>query len=201
MSEIINDWEQFCEGRKSYDKSHFYTLFWEGIILNDLETKFKYFPKSITLVERVSEYLFGKREDVLPESSVRDVLINLAVRDIEERKSIIDSDSSLFNSIQNLEIKFTEDYESVLSLKAKSPDIDFFDAVNDVLSECWIIEDKKAFALYEAFYGLTKDYEMVWYLFSPLFKTNVDWSYYYRLTTLGGIYSIANKQLFISKKA
>lgn len=201
MNEIIQDWEQFCEGRKSFDKSHFYTLFWEGITRSDLEGIFKYFPRSNELVERLSEYLFGKREKAIDKCSLEAVLVELAIKDIEEKKSILDSNCSLLSLLQELKVEFVDDFNNVAIRKTEPPYIVFFDSINDVFSDCWTIEDKKAFALYDALYGLTKDYEMVWYLFSPLFKINLDLSYYYRLTTLRGIYTITNNQILVSKKS
>lgn len=201
MNQIVNDWEKFCEGRESFDKSHFYTLFWEGITRSDLDLIFKYFPKSHELVERTNDYLFGKREEVSNETTISEASIKLAIHDINEKKSIIGSNSHLLRVTQQFKVEFIEDFESISRLKTLPPNIEFFDAINDVLSENWIIEDRKAFALHEAFYGLTNDYEMVWYLFSPLYKTNVDFSNYYKLTVLGGIYAITDNQILVSQRS
>lgn len=199
MNEIINDWINFCEGREKFDKSHFYTLFWEGITQTDLEHIFKYFPHSIALINQTRDYLFGKKEEIL-ESAIKDVLINLVIKDLNQKKSVINENSDLVDLLERLEIEFTHDYNKVIQLKNSSPYIDFFDSLNDKLSDNWIIEDKKAFALYEAFYGLTKNYEMVWYLFNPLFKIEINCEFYYKLSTLGGVYSFSNDKVLVSKR-
>ncbi len=199
MNEIIADWINFCEGREKFDKSHFYTLFWEGITQNNLEDIFKYFPHSIELMNRTKDYLFGTKEKI-SESVINDVLIDLAIKDLNQKKSIINHNSELVELIELLKVEFTQDFKQVLQLKRRSPNVDFFDAINDKLSDNWIIEDKKAFALYEAFYGLTKNYEMVLYLFNPLFKIQIDCGFYFKLSTLGGVYSFSNDKILVSKK-
>ena len=199
MNELLNDWKEFCEGRKNFDKSHFFALFWEGINQKDLENVFKYFPNSIELTDRTKEYLFGTKENI-SESVIKNILISLVIKDLNQKKTIINENSDLLELIETLDVEFIQDFKKVLLLKNTSPYIDFFDTINDKLSDNWIIEDKKTFALYEAFYGLTKNYEMVWYLFNPLFKINFNCEYYFKLSTLGGVYSFSNNKILVSKR-
>ena len=199
MNKIINDWINFCEDREKFDKSHFYTLFWEGITQNDLEYIFKYFPHSLELNSRTKEYLFGTKEKVT-ELVINEVLIDLAIKDLNQKISILIDNPELVELIGHLKVEFIQDSNYVIQLKNNSPFIDFFDAVNDNLSDNWILEDKKTFALYEAFYGLTKNYETVWYLFNPLFKIKINCEFYYKLSTLGGIYSFSDDKILVSKR-
>lgn len=199
MNDIVNDWINFCEGRERFDKSHFYTLFWEGITQTDLENIFKYFPQSMALINQITDYLFGKKEEI-SDLTMKDTLIDLVIKDLNQKKPVIIENSDIVCLLDHLEIEFTHDFNKVLQLKNSSPYIDFFDSLNDKLSDNWIIEDKKAFALYEAFYGLTKNYEMVWYLFNPLFKIEINCEFYYKLSTLGGVYSFSNDKILVSKR-
>jgi hypothetical protein len=198
MNELLRDWKDFCEGRKRFDKCHFYTLFWEEIGPDGIADIFQYFPHSTELADRTKEYLFGKRERI-SESTLKDFLVGLVVRDLDQKKAVIGENSNLIGLLERLEIEFIQDSEKVIELKARSPYVDFYDAINDKLSD-WIVEDGKAFALYEAFYGLTKNYEMVWHLFGPLFRVRLDSEAYYRLSIHGGVYSFSNDKILVSKR-
>lgn len=197
---IIIDWCQFCEGKNSFDKSHFYTLFWEDISQNDLKEIFKYFPNPDRLFLFTNEYLFGKTRRV-SESVINKMLIELALGDLNEKKNLIDSNSNLSSMLNDIKVEFINDNLFVETSRNNIPYVDFFDAISDKLMDSWIIEDKKTFALYEAFYGLTKNYEMVWYLFKPLLSIDINLEYYFQFTSLGGIYSFIENKLIVSKKA
>lgn len=196
MNNIITDWCAFCEGRKSFDKSHFHVLFWEDISANELHEIFKYFPNSEILFELTHDYLFGITN---PISNPSNVLIDLAFRDIQEKRKLISEDLGLDVINENMMVEFVDDFQSVEKLKTKEPYISFFDAINDKFLDSWILEDKKAFALHEAFYGLTKYYEMVWYLFKPLTNIKVSLKYYYELTKLRGVYAFRANKLIVSQ--
>lgn len=197
MNNVISDWCAFCEGRKSFDKSHFHTLFWEDISLNDLRQIFKYFPNSEELFSLTHDYLFGTTDAI--SNSVPKVLIDLAFKDILEKRKLIGEGFGLTGANGNMTADFIEDFKHVEKLKTKEPYLSFFDAINDKFLDSWILEDKKTFALHEAFYGLTKYYEMVWYLFKPLTNIKVDFKYYYELTKLRGVYAFLGDKLIVSQ--
>jgi hypothetical protein len=102
--------------------------------------------------------------------------------------------------VDSIKVEFIDDDVLVQNLCGKYPYLDFYDAISDILHDSWIIEDKKAYALYEAFYGLTKSYEIVWCLFSPLFSTSISFQNYIPFTSLGGVYSFLDDKLLIAKK-
>jgi hypothetical protein len=90
MKAIVIDWCHFCEGLKTFDKSHFYALFWEDneedkITANELVEIFKYFPNSKELYNLMKDYLFGKRQK---QNITNDLLIELAKKDIYEKISM-----------------------------------------------------------------------------------------------------------------
>jgi hypothetical protein len=199
MKEIISDWCEFCEGRKAFDKSHFYTLFWEDITQSDLRIIFKYFPKADKLFELTYDYLFGETQRV-PEALLNETLIELALNDINQKKYLLHTNSDLFRMVDSIKVEFVDDDILVQNLSKKSPYLDFFDAISDTLLDSWIVEDKKTYALYEAFYGLTKSYEIVWGLFSPLFSMNISFQYYIQFTSFGGVYCFLDNKLLVSKK-
>mgnify|MGYP000897659961 CR=1 FL=1 len=199
MNELLKDWMAFCEGKEKFDKSHFYTLFYEDIGENMLVEIFKYFPNADKLVAITTDYLFGKTEKV-EEDKIENTLIELSVKDIAEKKKLLANTPILQHTIEKAVAEFTPDCKMVEKLRSAPPYSDFFDAIRDELSDRWIIEDKKAFALHEAFYGLTTSYELVWYLFSPLFSVSVNFEYYNKFTALGGVYSFSQSTLLVSRR-
>lgn len=198
MKDIVKDWCEFCEGAKTYDKSYFYTLFWQDqsddkISKDELYEIFKYFPNSNELLELMTNYLF--KNDKAQDLSTS-FLIQLVKNDINEKISL----SNNLKYIKNYSIEFVDDYNFVKSKINSEEYYNFYDEVSDILADAWIIEDKKTFALYEAFYGLTKSYEIVWYLFSPLMSKRINYKNYIDIISSGAIYTIYNNKILVSKE-
>jgi hypothetical protein len=198
MKAIIIDWCNFCEGKIAFDKSHFYTLFWENneqdkITRSDLVEIFKYFPKSKELFNLMESYLFDKSEK---RNTTNDYLIELAKKDIYQKISL----SKKLDHFKSYPIHFINDFKVVEELKNHEDYFSFYDEVSDMISDKWLLEDKKTFALQEAFYGLAKNYEIVWYLFSPLINVRINFEYFFEFTCLGGVYSIHDNKIIISRR-
>lgn len=200
MIDIIEDWVDFCENKREFDKSHFYTLFWEDIDDKKIKKIFKNFPKSDLLYEKVRDYMFGNKFDFfkLLNRDIKEVSVELALADISEKKKLLIGNEKLLNLLNRIEVEFIPDFDFVLQLKAYEPYTELFDEIEFQLTEKWILNDKKANALYEALYGLSKSYEMTWYLFAPLIDTNVNFKYYFDLTRFGGAYSFKGNKLLVS---
>lgn len=197
MNETIKDWILFCEGTKKFDSFYFHTLFWEDITPNNLISIFKYFPNSEELFNLTNDYLFGEYQK---SNVTTKLLIDLAISDLEEKKKLISSDMKLMNLLSNLIVEFVSDYKIVEKSQSEIFYSNFQSTISDILFDNWVSEDKKMYALYEAFYGLTKDYQIVWHLFSPLLKVNVDFENYIKLFCAGGIYSISDNKLIVAKR-
>lgn len=197
MKSIITDWCNFCEGRALFDKDHFHTLFWEDnkndkITKDELILIFKYFPNSKELFNLMNDYLFNK---TLLKNATNETLIELVKKDINQKKLL----STKLQNIDNYPIEYIANFNLVEQYKNCCEYLEYYDEISDIIADNWIIEDKKTFALYESFYGLVKDYEIVWYLFSPLINTKINFKYYFDFTSLGGIHSINNKKILVSK--
>jgi hypothetical protein len=198
MKNIVKDWCKFCEGEKKYDKSYFYTLFWQDqtdlkITKDELYEIFKYFSNSNELLELMSNYLY---DNYIIENKSTSYLIQLVRNEIDEKTSL----SNNLDYIKNYPIEFVDDYNFVKSKVDSEEYYKYYDEISDILADSWIIEDKKAFALYEALYGLTKSYEIVWYLFSPLISIKINYKYYIDIYMLGGVYTIYNSKILVSKE-
>lgn len=189
MRQILKDWCNYCEGKEDFDKSHFYTLFWddseeEKLTENDIDIIFSYFNEKEKLIEIMRDYLFPNKSN---QKFINNVIL-LIQKDIEEKIRL----SEKLNFISSYKISLSK-IENVEKSRNEIEFLSYFDEISDVVLNNWKVEDKKANALYEALYGLTYDYEMVWYLFSPLLNLNIDFKYYYELKKQGIVYSIKNK--------
>jgi hypothetical protein len=45
------------------------------------------------------------------------------------------------------------------------------------------------------------DYEMAWYPFDPLFRIHLNCEFYYRLSTLGGVYASSKSKVLVSRRS
>ena len=198
MRQIIKDWCNFCEGRNDFDESHFYTLFWddsedEKLTMVDLQIIFSYFLEKDKLFEILNNYLFDTGEKI---DASKEDLIFLAREDVREKAKLSEELYYLFTK----SVIFDEDFQKVEASRDESEYLKFNDEVSDVLFESWKLEDGKAYALYEALYGLTKDYKMVWYLFSPLLDVDINFDNYFKMKINNGIYSITNNKIVVSRE-
>lgn len=195
MRQILKDWCNYCEDKKDFDKSHFYTLFWddsekEKLTPNDLNIIFSYFNEKEKLIEIMNNYLFLSENNKIKEDNE----IFLIKNDIKEKIKL----SKVLDFISSYKISVS-DLEKVEESRNELEFLNFYDEISDIVLDNWKIEDKKTNALYEALYGLTYDYELVWYLFSPLLNLNITFENYYLLKKIGITYSIFNKEIIYSK--
>ncbi len=195
MRQILKDWCNYCEDKKDFDKSHFYTLFWddsekEKLTPNDLNIIFSYFNEKEKLIEIMNNYLFLSENNKITEDNE----IFLIKNDIKEKIKL----SKVLDFISSYKISVS-DLEKVEESRNELEFLNFYDEISDIVLDNWKIEDKKTNALYEALYGLTYDYELVWYLFSPLLNLNITFENYYLLKKIGITYSIFNKEIIYSK--
>ena len=194
---IINDWIIFCEGSSDFDRYHFHSLFLENPVVEDLKIIFSYFPKSDELTSLTQNYLFTDK--LIGDRYLKNDLMDLALKDINQKKTLI-KDERLMKLVDRLNVEFVSDIDLVISTRRNSPFIDFFNGVSDRFMNDWIIEDRKAHALLEAFYGLTNSYEMAWYLFQPLTNVKINLNYYYDLTDLGGVYTFYGNKILVARE-
>jgi hypothetical protein len=210
MSNLLDDWQDFCEGRKDFDMSHFYTLFHaDPTILSNEQLKiiFSYFPKSDELLYRM-ENIFNERfssdTDQNPENNIglSDAqLKELVLNDIKEKRIICETkkDAELCEIIAGVEPVIVTDIQKIKALQqCDGPDAWMKELVDDHLRSARITNDKKVISLFEAFYGLTTNYQLVWYAGLPLINDNYDPSYYFELWKFDCDYVLTKDELLIA---
>ena len=210
MGNLLNDWQGFCEARKSFDVDHFYTLFHaDSSVLTDEQLKaiFVYFPHSEELASRMAGILkvkFSIREGNDYGSSCaenKDKLISFAVADLMQKRVICDKlgNAELCNIIDRVSPVYSDNIdEGHKLLQVDGPNAWLSELVGDYIQSN-VPTDKKVLALFEAFYGLTTDYDLVWYAVRPLIDCDdINLDNYFYLWELGGEYVLTDDNLIVS---
>jgi len=117
MNLDTSDWIDFCEGKRGFDKSHFYTLlakvdYSKPIEDEDFKNLFKFFPSEAEELELRLRNCFSTSSDLdMNENLIKNYLISNVQKDIKSKGLIIEDD---YNK-QNLkrEIKYIEDYSAI----------------------------------------------------------------------------------------
>lgn len=194
MRQIVNDWGSFCEGKKSFEDSYFYTLFMDELSNDEIEYIYKYFPNSERLVNRMRQYLFDESLAV-NENEKKQVLGRLIELDFEDRKPILELLPSFSNFNSSPRFVYTEDVEYVSNLVLEDVWIQDF---QDFLRDQIIIDDDKVWELKSALYGLTYDFDYQLFLFQPLLNTNYTMENIFKFKKLGGVYAITDNEIVYS---
>ena len=201
MSNLITDWQAFCEGRKAFDKSHFYTLFMDNLSDNDLDIIFSYLPNTAGLISRLKNALDKKRYIKLNLENRKKRLIELVYLDLQQKKTLLQEagQDEIVSIIENAKYHFIENTDSALEYKINN-DIHFelFDTVAFDISQNRISNEDKIYAIFEAFYGLVEMYEVVWYLGAPLVNTSINFDYYFELWAMGGDYALTKEGVIVT---
>lgn len=201
MSLELEDWIDFNKGIKEFDKSHFYTLLMDNddgisITEDEINLVFSFFPNSHELSNRLKSYYsnvdFRKSIHDLPK-----YLIQATTEDVKSKLKLFISDE-LKPFLEN-EIHFVESIEEITSSKLEDwQNEHYIDIISDHVYDCRI-SGEKIIALFEAFFGLTRDYQLTWYLGSPLIKSEINFDNYYDIWKVGGDYAITNDRVIVSR--
>ena len=208
MKKILRDWINFCADVQSFDKSHFMGLFKTNLSNEDLQLIFKNFMKSDELIYRTENVLnsgsLSNRIYLHPLSKNKldaDSLKEIAYKHILEQKKICEKvgDTELVDIINSVKVQYIDDknqFESYLS--DDIPHYWLYEVVGDYVRDSYKTEDKKIYALFEAFYGIASDYYLAWYIGSPLIHDFINMDYYFNLWKSGGKYALTDKYLYVT---
>lgn len=201
MSLELNDWVEYSRGHKDFDKKHFYTLLMDndnGKAISDEEylTVFEHFPNYTDLITRLKRYYSASRPIEI--DNLEQFLIQKVKKDIEQKCRAIDDKELL--SILNKDIKFIEDFNKVDAAQLGDWHGEFMALLVDYILDNRYSKDRRVYALFESFYGLTHNYHLVWYLGSPLIDVNINFDYYFDIWTTGGEYAITENGVIVSKR-
>lgn len=201
---LLQDWVDYCADKKHFDDScHFDMLFLdEGKITGeDLTLIFQTFPKAEELKE-----CFKKVYHTNPskENTVLDIkkLCDLAYKYLLEQKKVCErmGEQDLIKVIDSVKPVFITDEEhfrGVLSNRDNAG-CDLFYVFTDYLSDHIIVENhNKFYDLMGAYYMYMHNYDMQYFLASPLIDTDINLNYFFELWKHGGEYALADDKLLV----
>lgn len=203
---MLSDWMSFCEKKKNFDKSHFYTLFHYRWQPSELKIIFKYFADYKVLEEKIMRYLNSDRYNAIQKGNNfktipidENKLVTLIKSDLSEKKKVCQKfkDFELVDIIEHAKIEFVsvEDFTSLL--ETDIPDGWIIELLNDYFIENRISNEDSIYALFEAYYGLTANYQLVWFLGSPLINVEYNFNSYIELWENGLDYLVGHNHVFV----
>lgn len=198
MEQQLKNWIDFCEGKSDFDKSEFYTLFMEGNgedgrrSEEELKSIFQFFPNNEELIKRVQNVFLLSERINDPNSFV----LNATKKDLTEKLKILSiiNETELIESIKKDVCFVSNSQIDEQELLEDEFHHEFVSVIDDYLTDHWISQDNKIYALFEAFYGLAHNYGLVWYLGSPLISTEIDLDNYFDVWQYGGFYALTENQ-------
>ncbi|BDD01385.1 hypothetical protein PEPS_36650 (plasmid) [Persicobacter psychrovividus] len=196
-NELLNDWCDFCEGKKEFDSCHFSTLLMETL-LEGYTPKFDVFIKEITkyfdssVYENI-KYVFS--DEKVSQGGVKDWVINDL---IEKRKIIehVEDSSQLKKVIDSPQFLFVKDRSELYEARETDNNTILYEEVGDFVIAN-IDNDKRLFALKEVLYNIASDSDLVNAFLSGLIKSNADLSNYLDIYKNGCDYAVDDEKILI----
>ncbi len=193
----LDDWIDYCESKKDFDKSHFYSFFLrndnkKGFSDYEYQKIFKYFTNKDELIRRLKEY-FSKENYINQIDDLKDFLILSTRKDIEEKKQVLDDDELL--KILDKKIYFLEDFNEFSEYQLDEWNGEYISLLGDSFRKT---RSNEEYALFEAYYGLTNNIQLVWYLGSPLLGIELNFDYYFDIWKVGGDYAVTEDCIYVS---
>jgi hypothetical protein len=195
--ELLQDWCDYCEGKKEFDSCHFSTLMMETLLegftpeldkfLHEIT---KYFDDSIysTLVKTFSEKPQGEND-----------ITYWVERDIREKIKACPSSSNssiILGIIDNGHFEITSDYQKLQNARMTDNNTILHESSGDIASN-GLASDNRLYALDEIFYNIASDYDLVHALMSGVIKGEIDFSNYLEIYKRGFDYAVGNDQVVI----
>ena len=194
---LLNEWCDYCEGKKKFDSCYFSTLLMETL-LEGYTPEFdkfiieitKYFDSSIY---KNIKYTFNNKEH--KEGDIKDWVIN----DLREKRKIIlqmaDS-SKLVAIIDNPEYLMTNDREQLYDALESDNNTILYEGVGDYVREN-IEKDYRMYGLKEVLYNIASDYDLVYGILAGIVKGKVDLSNYLDIYKNGFDYAVSEEKIII----
>lgn len=195
MRQIVKDWCDYYEDKRTCEKSEFFTLFMEKVSKEEIRQIYKYFPFNLQLIERLENFLFGSWPRIENVEHIKDELKKIIVNDFKDRKEILYQIPSFQNFLFNPEFIFKSDETEIKKLI--SDDI-WSQNFIDFTSTQRKLTGWKIYEIHNALYGISNDFDYRLYLFIPFLNINYSGEYLFKFKRLGGIYAISDNKVYFS---
>ncbi len=198
-AQLIEQWLNFCSGDKAIDKGDFYTIFFEDITDEELNKILSPFEFSSDLKDRILSVKQRKTLS-LPIEKRSEHVLKYINDDVNVKKNICTNncDGELNDILRNTKITFVDEveFDQVKNSEGAWPNEEVMDIIGDFLRDEIVDYSEKVSVLTEAFYGLTTDYNLVWYLMTPFYGESFKNSSYFKLWCFGVEYVITDTGVY-----
>ena len=189
---LLEDWLKLCNGEENYNSSHFYTLFHKDFSFSEIEKIFSCFEEKDELVSRYWNYKQPKEH--LSNSEI----LELIKVDLENKKEFCEllKGSELIEAMRDINYSFVtiEEFKNIKN--ADLPQVWLMELIGD--NQRYSYNDSlKNNAIIEAFYGLTSNNNLVWYLAAPIFNSKFNPNPYFEIWRKSGDYVLGNNEVYI----
>jgi hypothetical protein len=146
----------------------------------------------------MDKYFFEEKPVIKDFEKKKIELGRLIKLDFEERKPFLQEIGSFSKFNESPTFIYTPNFDSVYTMHLDDVWIQYF---NDFLcTKGAFNEEEKHSQLFEALYGITNDYDYVWYLFAPLMTIDYSMEYLFQFRQLGGEFAITENAVYYSFK-
>jgi hypothetical protein len=192
MKKIIEEWNSYCQQNQSFQNGHFYTLLYGELSIEDLNNIFKPFPKTEILIEK---YLKFKNYDKVFSTTVEYEMFTeaLIITEFNERKRVVFENDELFTILSNIKFQKLSNIEDVEEFMF---DDQFTQEFLDFMISKIENFSNTAFDLFDSMYGLSLNYDYVFYLYCPLLDLDYDFDNIFQFLKLGGKYAVIEDTVY-----
>jgi len=194
----LEDWHALCRGEAEFDSYHFFTLFMERSI-EEVKGALAYFPKGEEMAKKVMHRLGLLRREVDAAERTPPWLVEQTKQYVKKVIELFEQhgEAELASKLRDVEVEYHPDGNYVSQHYSGAEfDDDVFQAIGDIVGRnFW--EGEKYDCLEEAFYGITTDYQMAWYLASPLITVDPGSKYYYKVARIGGVIAFVPGKCYV----
>lgn len=196
MTSLLEDWCAFCEGRASFDKSHFLGLLKACRDPEAIRQVFRYFPEADEMSRRAWDvissgtlenalYLLPRKECGLAER------LTLGEAWLRELARVCEAfgDEELAAIFRTAKVVAATRDEVHAARMQDIPELWVFDRLGDEIRARKTLHTEAAYGLH--------DY-LAWYIAQPLFDLDIDLTRYLRFWRAGGVCALMPTRLLVS---
>jgi hypothetical protein len=193
---LVEDWKNMCAGVVKFDSSHFYALLHEENGPIEIQEIFSQLDESEELNKRYQRFKSPKK------TATNEVVLSLVKRDIEEKTKLchILGDNELLAYLSNTKYSFIDNVQFKKLSREDIPSAWLMEFIGDHMIANHKRSDKVN-GILEAYFGLTTDYNLVWFLAKPLYNVKFNPDYFFDVWNHSANYLVGHKEIYILNNA
>lgn len=213
IEQLMKDWKLFTNSAASFDESRFLTLFHGQLTDDELNNIFLDLPKGGELIQRYKSMFAPFSPDYQPlntfpvkENAIdKPMALDIIEKSIYEKEKIVnivgDQELSAIIAKSKNDLKEVDQVRfQELLYDEDNPNVWVTELIGDYFNSTKQYTQPFYYGLKEAFYGVTTDLQLTWYLMFPLHEIRYNTSYYFELWRGGWDYMIMEDQIVFSKQ-